>query len=130
LMGRGSLDTYRTGAELGVRWRLGKNLPFNFMPDYASLSSAAPLPGLFGHNLSGWSIFASASSDAFPHSYLSINYSLYQYRQEQIVWHAGIGAALHRKSWHLALALRASTDQDVSHDDALTFGTLSMSWLF
>jgi len=130
LMGRGSLDTYRTGAELGVSWRLGKNLPFNFMPDYASLSSAAALPGLFEHNLSGWSIFAGASSEWVPHSYLGKNSSPYQYRQEQLVWHAGIGAALHRKSWHLALALRASTDQDVSHDDALTFGTLSMSWLF
>src|SRR5699024_12620806 len=98
--------------------------------EYFSLFSAAALPELIDQTLSCWSIFAGASSEWVPHSYLGKNTSPYQYRQEQPVWHARIGAALHRKSWYLALALRASTDQDVSHDDALTFGTLSMSWLF
>lgn len=127
---RASLDTYRSGAEFGMSWRLGRNLPRNFAPDYASLSSSAALPGLFSHSLPGWSIFASASSEWVPHSYLGRNAAPYQYHQESLVWHAGIGAALHGKNWHLAVTLRASTDQDATHDDALTFGTASLSWRF
>lgn len=127
---RASLDTYRTGAELGVSWRFGRHLPRNFLLDNSSLTSAAGLPGLFDHPLPGWSVFTGAAGEWVPHSYLGKNSAPYRYRQEKFVFHGGVGAALHGKNWNISAALRVSTDQDTSHRDKLTFGTVSGSWLF
>lgn len=129
-LGQLSLHTYRSGTQLSGSWRLGKNLPRNFVPDYASLSSTIGLPGMFEDDASGWAIFASIMGEWVAHSFLDTKAEPYRYDQERLVLHGGVGASLHGKNWQLALAFRASTDQESTHDDALTFGTLSATWHF
>lgn len=117
-----------SNAMLGVFWRTGRNLPGNFVPEYSGLASSVGLPGLLDSSGSGWSVFAGMIAEAIPYSYIEKRSGPYSFEQRPVVGHVSLGAGLHTQRFHVALTLRATTAQEETNKDPLTFGTLSMSW--
>lgn len=121
-------SSFLSNAMLGMFWRVGRNLPGNFVPEYAGLSSSIGLPGLLDSSGKGWSIFAGVIGEAIPYSYMEERSDPYRFEQRTFVGHVSLGAGLHTQSFQLALTLRATTAQEETNKDPLTFGTLSVSW--
>ena len=121
-------SSFVSNAQFGIGSRFGRNLPHNFITDYASLSSSVGMPGLLDAPGPGWSIFAGILGEWIPYSYLDERSGRYQYDQESLVGHAGIGASWHTRSVHLSVSLRTTTSQDATNKAPLSFGTVSMVW--
>ena len=121
-------SNFVSNAQFGIGWRFGRNLPHNFVSDYASLSSSVGMPGLLDAPGPGWSIFAGVLGEWIPYSYLDERSGRYRYDQEPLVGHAGIGASWHTRSIHLSVSLRTTTSQDATNKAPLSFGTVSLVW--
>lgn len=121
-------STFLSNAMLGIFWRAGRNLPGNFVPEYAGLSSSIGLPGLLDTTGKGWSVFAGLIGEAIPYSYLEERSGPYTFEQRTLVGHVSLGAGLHTDNFQVALTLRATTAQEETNKDPLTFGTLSLTW--
>lgn len=121
-------SNFVSNAQLGMGWRFGHNLPSNFISDYAGLSSSVGMPGLLDAPGQGWSVFAGILGEWVPYSYLDERSGRYDYDQEPLVGHAGIGAAWHTRDLHLSASLRTTTSQDATNKEPLSFGTISLVW--
>ncbi|WP_077530071.1 lipid A deacylase LpxR family protein [Vreelandella utahensis] len=117
-----------SNAQIGAGWRFGTNLPDNFITDYAGLSSSVGMPGLLDAPGPGWSVFIGVLGEWIPYSYLDERSGRYQYDQEPLVGHAGIGASLHTRDVHFSVSLRTTTSQDATNKEPLSFGTVSLVW--
>ena len=124
----GTASSFISSAEAGIFWRIGRNLPGNFVPEYAGISSSVGLPGLLDAPGGGWSVFAGLAAEVIPYSYIEDKAGPYQFEQETLVGHASVGAGLHSNNFHFAMTVRATTAQEETNKEALTFGTLSFTW--
>ncbi|MGM0450651.1 MAG: lipid A deacylase LpxR family protein [Pseudomonadota bacterium] len=120
--------SFVSNAQFGVGWRLGRNLPNNFISDYAGLSSSVGMPGLLNAPGPGWSLFAGILGEWIPYSYLDERSGRYRYDQKPLVGHLGIGASWHTQDLHLSVSLRTTTSQDATNKEPLSFGTVSLVW--
>ncbi len=127
-LARARASSFVSNAQLGIGWRFGRNLPHNFVADYASLSSSIGMPGLLDVPGPGWSVFAGMMGEWIPYSYLDERSGRYHYDQKPLVGHAGIGASWHTRSIHFSVSLRTTTSQDATNKAPLSFGTVSLVW--
>ncbi|WP_225741780.1 lipid A deacylase LpxR family protein [Halospina sp. K52047b] len=121
-------SNFISNAQIGAGWRFGTNLPDNFISDYAGLSSSVGMPGILDAPGPGWSVFVGVLGEWIPYSYLDERSGRYQYDQEPLVGHAGIGASLHTRDLHFSVSLRTTTSQDATNKEPLSFGTVSLVW--
>ena len=121
-------SNFISNAQVGAGWRFGTNLPDNFISDYAGLSSSVGMPGILDAPGPGWSVFAGVLGEWIPYSYLEQRSGRYQYDQQPLVGHAGIGASLHTRDIHFSVSLRTTTSQDATNKEPLSFGTVSLVW--
>lgn len=126
----GRLSNFISSGELGLSWRIGKNLPANFIPDYAGASSTIGLPGSLDSAGTGWSAFIGAGIEVIPYTYLEEQSGRYDYDQRPLIGLVGIGVGWHAPGVHLAITLRATTSQEETNKQALSFGTVSAGWRF
>lgn len=129
-MAGGTLSNFISSAELGVSWRIGTNLPANFIPDYAGASSTIGLPGSLNSPGPGWASFVGMGIEVIPYSYLEEQSGRYDYDQRLLIGVAGIGIGWHAPGFNLAITLRATTSQDETNKNAFSFGTVSATWGF
>ncbi|MCH8496988.1 MAG: lipid A deacylase LpxR family protein [Marinobacter sp.] len=129
-VGGARLSNFITSVETGLVWRAGYNLPGNFVPDYAGVSTGVGLPGIMDVTGPGWSVFAGLVAEWVPYSYLDERSGDYSYDQQPWIGHAGMGVGWHTPGFNLSLTLRATTAQEASSKQALSFGTLSFSWQY
>ena len=122
------LNSFITSAETGLFWRMGHNLPGNFVPEYAGLSSTIGLPGLLDIPGRGWSIFAGLIGEGIAYNYIEDRGSDYAFRQRHFIGGLSLGGSLHTESFQLALTLRATSSQQETNKDPMSFGTLSFTW--
>ncbi|XOZ32421.1 lipid A deacylase LpxR family protein [Halomonadaceae bacterium KBTZ08] len=121
-------NSFVSNAQFGTGWRFGENLPSNFISDYAVLSSSVGMPGILNAPGPGWSVFAGIMGEWVPYSYLEAHSGRYQYDQEPVIGHAGIGASWHTQDVHVSVSLRTTTSQDATNKEPLSFGTVSLVW--
>jgi lipid A 3-O-deacylase len=121
-------SSFISSGEVGIFWRMGRNLPGNFVPEYAGMSSSVGLPGMLDAPGAGWTVFAGLLGEANPYSYIEDKAGPYQFEQEPLVGHVSVGAGLHSNNFHFAMTVRATTAQEETNKEALTFGTLSFTW--
>lgn len=126
----GRLSNFVSSGELGMSWRIGTNLPANIIPDYAGASSTIALPGSLNAPGSGWSVFIGLGMEFIPYSYLEEQSGRYDYDQRPVVGLGGVGVGWHSPGIQIAITLRATTSQDESNKDALSFGTVSAAYHF
>ncbi|MBA3979898.1 MAG: DUF2219 domain-containing protein [Alcanivorax sp.] len=122
------LSTFITSAETGLFWRIGHNLPGNFVPEYAGLSSTIGLPGLLDIPGPGWSLFAGLSGEGIAYNYIEDRGSDYAFRQRHFIGGLSLGGSVHTESFQFALTLRATTSPTETNKDPMSFGTLSFTW--
>ncbi|MCH8542298.1 MAG: lipid A deacylase LpxR family protein [Alcanivorax sp.] len=122
------LDNFITSAEAGIFWRMGKHLPGNFVPEYAGMSTTIGLPGLLDATGTGWSIFAGLLGEGIAYNYIEKRGGDYSFTQRHFVGHLSLGAAVHTEGFQAALTLRATTAQEQTNKDPMTFGTISLTW--
>lgn len=122
------LNSFISDAETGFSYRIGRNLPGNFVPEYAGASPSLGLPGLLETQSWGWDVFASVLVQGVAYSYIEEKGGPYNYRKKDAVGALTLGVGLHSRNFHMALAVRASTAQEDENKEAMTFGTLSFSW--
>ena len=127
-VGSATLSSFRTSLNLGSVWRVGHNLPINFVPDYAGYSSTIGLPGALDSNGSGWSVFVGLGVEVVPYSYLEKHSSPYRFEESLLQGHVGVGATMHWDKLQLALTVRATTGEEETNKDNFSFGSLSMTW--
>lgn len=123
-------SNFISNAQFGLRWRFGRNLPNNFLSDYAGLSSSVGMPGVLDAPGSGWSVFLGILGEWVPYSYLEERSGRYQYDQQPLVGHAGVGASWHTQTLHFSVSLRTTSSQDATNKDPLSFGTVSLVWRY
>lgn len=128
LIGSATLSSFRTSLRVGGVWRIGHNLPVNFVPDYASSASTIGLPGALDGNAPGWSVFIGLGLDVVPYSYLDKNSSPYQFDESLFQGQAGIGATMHWDKLQLSLIVRATTGEEETNKDNFSFGSVSATW--
>ena len=124
------LNNFITTAEAGLFWRMGYNLPGNFVPEYAGLATTIGLPGLLDIPGRGWSVFAGLLGEGIAYSYIEERSGDYTFKQRHFVGQANLGGSVHTESFQFALVLSASTAQEETNKDPMTFGTLSFTWRF
>ncbi len=131
-VGSGLLSSFRTSATVGVIWRMGRNLPANFIPDYAGSSSAIALPGSFSGAKSAWSLFIGlGGAEYIAYSYLEDNSGPYRFSEgPPLLGQIGLGGTWQWDNLQAALILRATTGgEEQRNQDNFSFGTLSFSWV-
>lgn len=124
------LSNFISNAKLGSSWRIGTNLPGNIVPDYAGASSTIGLPGSLDAPGPGWAAFIGVGLEVIPYTYLEDRSGRYDYEQRPVVGMIGLGLGWHAPGIQVAVTLRATTSQDESNKDPLSFGTLSAGWRF
>lgn len=128
LVGGLRANNFLSDARFGLSWRAGTNLPTNFIPDYAGISSSIGLPGALNVPGSGWSVFAGVMGQWIPYSYIDEEAQDYRYNQKALVGHAGFGAGWHTPGFQATLTFRTTSSQDKTNKEPLTFGTVSFTW--
>lgn len=129
LVGSALLSSFRTTATTGLIWHLGRNLPMNFVPDYAGASSTIALPGSFNDSGSGWSVFVGLGVDYVAYSYLEDNSDPYRFKESPVLGQIGLGATWQWDRLQAAMIFRATTGEEQRNKDNFSFGTLSLSWV-
>ncbi|WP_396622423.1 lipid A deacylase LpxR family protein [Marinobacter sp. W-8] len=128
VVGSTLLSSFRTTAKTGLIWRLGKQLPMNFVPDYAGTSSTIALPGSFSRGYSSWSVFVGLGLEYVAYSYLEDNAGQYRFKESPFLGQLGIGGTWQWDRFQTAFVLRATTGEEDRNKDNFSFGTLSLSW--
>lgn len=128
VVGSTLLSSFRTTAKTGLIWRLGKQLPMNFVPDYAGTSSTIALPGSFSRGYSSWSVFVGLGLEYVTYSYLEDNAGQYRFKESPFLGQLGIGGTWQWDRFQTAFVLRATTGEEDRNKDNFSFGTLSLSW--
>ena len=129
VVGSTLLSNFRTSAKTGFIWRLGHQLPVNFVPDYAGTSSTISLPGSLNSTGSSWSVFIGLGVEYVAYSYIEENSGPYEFTEGPFIGQIGLGGAWQWDKFQAALTLRATTGEDERHKDNFSFGTLSVSWV-
>ena len=124
------LSSFRSHGRIGSVWRLGENLPINFIPDYAGTSSAIGMPSAINGAGHGWSIFLGLGLEYVAYSYLEDNAEPYQFEQSPLLLQAGLGATWQWQNLQTAFILRATTGEEQSNKDDFSFGTISFTWSY
>ncbi|MDX1455497.1 MAG: lipid A deacylase LpxR family protein [Gammaproteobacteria bacterium] len=117
-------------AQLGGIFRIGRNIPGNFIPDYSGRSAPVALPGLYSANAtqSGWSFFAGAAIEAVPYAYLEDHHEPFVYEQERLIGHVGFGLNWYTPGFDVTLILRANSNVSETRPDPLRYGTIAFTW--
>ncbi len=121
-------SNFITNAQTGLVWRLGENLPQDFVPLTSGASSTLALPGSTDAPGMGWSVFAGVGGQWVPYSYMDHHADPYTYDQNPFIWQAGVGAGWHWNGFQATLILRGTSSPDKTNKDELTFGTLAATW--
>lgn len=120
-------SNFISNAETGLVWRVGRNLPRDFIPLSSGASSTIGLPGATDAPGWGWSAFAGIGGQWVPYSYLDQQSGRYTYDQNPFVGQAGLGGGVHWPGGQAALVLKATTSPNRRERDPLTFGTLFLT---
>lgn len=121
-------NNFNGTARAGGFIRFGRNLPRNFIPDYAGVGTAGSLVGLFDGNGFGWETFFGVSADYIGYSYLEKNSGPYDVEVRRGVMGLITGTGFHNDNWSVTLTVQGSTSQLRHDDDVLGFGNLSLMW--
>lgn len=128
VVGSAVLSNFRTTANTGLIWRLGRHLPTNFIPDYAGTAPTIALPGSFSESAPAWSVFIGLGVEYIAYSYLEDNADDYRFKEDPFLAQIGLGGTWQWDRLQAALILRASTGEEQRNQDNFSFGTLSLSW--
>ncbi|EKF74307.1 hypothetical protein A11A3_08910 [Alcanivorax hongdengensis A-11-3] len=121
-------NNFDGNAQAGGFIRIGRNLPRNFIPDYAGIGTAGSLVGLFDGKGFGWESFLGASGQYLGYSYLDEKSGPYDVRVRDGILTLVLGGGVHTDNFSFTMTLQSSSSPLRDSDDLLSFGNLSFMW--
>lgn len=115
-------------ARVGGFARLGKNLPGNFIPDYAGVGTAGSLVGLFDASGFGWEAFAGVYGEYIGYSYLVEKGDLYNVPGQDTAFSLVLGGGVRWNRFSSMLTMQGASTARRDDGDILGFGNLSLIW--
>src|SRR5690554_6276738 len=123
-----TVSSFTTSARTGLIWRMGRNLPANFIPDYSGPSATMTMPTAFSESGSGWSIFVDLHGEYIAYSYIEDNTRPYSFDESPFIGQFGVGGTWQWGDFLASLTIRATTGEGDRDKDNFSFGTLQLSW--
>lgn len=126
------LNNFRTALDAMIYYRIGRQLPGNFVPDYAGAANAVALAGLFDDRAAGWGweSFVGLGLDIEGYSYLARRSDDFDFSAQPgtVMLFAGVG-------WHglnvsLTATLQGSTSPLRETNDFFGYGSLAAMWRY
>ena len=121
-------NNFDGGAQVGGFIRFGRNLPGNFIPDYAGLGTAGSLVGLFDNPGFGWEVFFGLSGQYVGYSYLEENAGRYNIEARDAVGAVITGFGVRSGEFSFTMTVQTSTSPVRDKNDPLSFGNMSFMW--
>ncbi|WP_323772580.1 lipid A deacylase LpxR family protein [Alcanivorax sp.] len=121
-------NNFHGTASAGGFLRVGRNLPRNFIPDYAGIGTAGSLVGLFDGSGFGWEAFVASFGEYIGYSYLEHHAEEYDVEARDGVLGLVVGGGVHWDRFSFTLTLQSSTSPLRSSDDNFSFGNMSFMW--
>lgn len=115
-------------AQAGGFVRFGRNLPGNFIPDYAGIGTAGSLVGLFDRRGFGWELFLGLAGQYTGYSYIEEHAGPYDIEARDFTGTAIGGFGLRNDGFSFTMTLQTSTSPLRDSNDPLSFGNLSFMW--
>lgn len=121
-------NNFHGTSSAGGFFRVGHNLPGNFIPDYAGIGTAGSLVGLFDGTGFGWEVFISTFGEYIGYSYLETHARQYNVETRDGVLGVTAGGGVHWDTFSFTLAIQSSTSPLRSRDESASFGNMSFMW--
>ncbi len=121
-------NNFNGTASAGAFWRIGQNLPRNFIPDYAGIGTAGSLVGLFDGDGFGWEVFVASFGEYIGYSYLEENSGPYNVESRDGILGLVLGGGISLNDFSFTLTLQGSSSPIRDSDDILSFGNMSFMW--
>lgn len=122
-------NNFNANAQAGGFVRFGRNLPGNFIPDYAGIGTAGSLVGLFDHPGFGWEIFLGLTGQYVGYSYLEEKGGDYHVKARDYIGTAITGLGLRTDRFSFTMTVQNSTSP-IRDSEPLSFGNMSFMWAF
>ncbi|MFT0138514.1 lipid A deacylase LpxR family protein [Alcanivoracaceae bacterium MT1] len=121
------VNNFDGNAQSGGFIRFGRNLPGNFIPDYAGIGTAGSLVGLFDNPGFGWELFLGSSVQYNGYSYIERKGGDYNIDKED--WTVTLigGAGVRNDRFSFTMTLQHSTSP-IRDSDPISFGNMSFMW--
>ncbi|ASK35920.1 hypothetical protein CEK62_16780 [Alcanivorax sp. N3-2A] len=120
-------NNFDGNAQAGGFVRFGRNLPGNFIPDYAGIGTAGSLVGLFDNPGFGWEVFVGLSGQYVGYSYIERKGDDYDVQARDYIGTAVAGFGLHTDGFSFTMTVQNSTSP-IRDSDPLSFGNMSFMW--
>jgi hypothetical protein len=120
-------NNFNGNAQAGGFIRFGRNLPGNFIPDYAGIGSAGSLVGLFDNPGFGWEVFFGLAGQYVGYSYIEKKGGDYDVEARDWVGTAVAGLGLRTNGFSFTMTVQNSTSP-IRDSDPLSFGNMSFMW--
>lgn len=126
----GSVDAnnFDSGAEVGAFIRFGRNLPGNFLPDYAGVGTVGSLIGLFDQPGSGWEVFLGASGHYNAYSYIEDKSGPYDVERRDFSGGVIAGFGVRTAGGFSATMTLQTSSSPLREGGPLNFGNMSFMW--
>ena len=121
-------NNFDGGAQVGGFIRFGRNLPGNFIPDYAGLGTAGSLVGLFDNPGFGWEVFFGLSGQYVGYSYLEEHAGRYDIEASDAIGAVITGFGVRSGEFSFTMTVQTSTSPVRDNNDPLSFGNMSFMW--
>ena len=121
-------NNFDGNAQAGGFIRFGRNLPGNFIPDYAGIGTAGSLVGLFDNPGFGWEVFLGAAGQYNGYSYIEEHAGRYDIETRDFTGSLITGFGLRNSGFSFTLTLQTSTSPIRDSSDPLSFGNMSFMW--
>ncbi|MCG8394871.1 MAG: lipid A deacylase LpxR family protein [Pseudomonadales bacterium] len=121
-------NNFHGTATAGGFLRFGRNLPRNFIPDYAGIGTAGSLVGLLEGEGFGWETFVASFGEYIGYSYLENHADEYNVESRDGIIGLVVGGGVHWDNFSFTLTLQGSTSPLRNSDDPLSFGNMSFMW--
>lgn len=121
-------NNFHATASAGGFLRFGRNLPRNFIPDYAGIGTAGSLVGLFDGHGFGWEAFVATFGEYIGYSYLEEHSGPYQVETRDGILGLVIGGGVRWDRFSFTLTLQGSSSPLRDSNEPLSFGNMSFMW--
>lgn len=121
-------NNFDSNVEVGAFIRFGRNLPGNFLPDYAGLGTVGSLVGLFDRPGFGWEVFLGASGQYNAYSYIEENSGLYDLERRDLSGGVITGFSVRTAGGFSFSMTLQSSSSPLRDSSPINFGNMSFTW--